>query len=135
VLGMKQSAACLLLLVVGTGCDRLSGAGGSGASAEAGAAATATASGGPAGACTIQNGKTCFDYPGSSYTTTSVQAACTRLHGVYSPGTCPTTSRVGSCKIFVGQPSEQTVRYFTSGFTAEHAQTNCTAQSGAFTPN
>jgi len=93
-------------------------------------------SSGPVGSCTIQAGKTCFDYPGSAYTASSVKDACSRLpSGVHSATACATTNRVGSCQISVGQATEQSVRYYASGFTTQRAQINCTAQSGTFTPN
>src|SRR5438067_770014 len=113
-----KSVALHVVVSLLASCNRPSGA-----SAEGGVAATgAPPVGGPVGACTIQGGKTCFDYPGSSYTTASVQTACGRIRGVYSPGACATSDRVGSCKIYVGEPTEQTVRYYTSGFTGERAQ-------------
>jgi hypothetical protein len=87
------------------------------------------------GSCTIQKGKTCFDYPGSAYNPTTVQSSCSRINGTYSADACSAAHRLGSCNIFVGQPTAQTVRYYILGFTASSAQTNCLAQSGAFTAN
>ena len=103
------------------------------------ACSSSSSGGGPGGgsavgSCSIVGGKSCFDYPGSSFTSSNVQQACGAIHGTYSADKCTTDQRVGSCEVNVGQASEQTVRYYSSGFTADQASTNCTAQSGTYTP-
>ena len=91
---------------------------------------------GSVGTCTIQGGKVCFDYPGSSYTTATINSSCPKTGGVRGTGSCPTAMRVGSCTVFGGQGTEQTVRYYAPGFTTQSAETNCKAQSGgAFAAN
>jgi hypothetical protein len=90
--------------------------------------------GSAAGSCSIVGGQSCFDYPGSGFSASTVQQTCSAVHGTYSADACPTASRVGSCEVYAGQPSEQTVRYYSSGFTTDQAKANCTAQSGTFTP-
>jgi hypothetical protein len=122
-----------VLLAVLNGCKREGGAAGSTSSGSSGT--PAPASGGAVGSCTIAGGKSCFDYPGSSFTAENVKSSCARIAGVHSASACPTADRVGSCDVMVGTPGAQTVRYYGVGFTADRAKINCSAQSGTFAPN
>lgn len=76
----------------------------------------------------------CWDYTGTQFTPTNVQSACPSL-ATYSPQPCPTANRIGSCSVYTGQPTEQTVRYFSPKFDEAHAKTTCAAQvGGVYTP-
>src|SRR5690242_11249421 len=104
-----------VIAVLAPGCN--SSKSGTSSSGSTGSAPVASGGGGggPGGAvgsCTIQAGKTCFDYVGPAFTSESVQTACSRIRGVYSATTCVTANRVGSCAMTVGTPTAQTVRYY-----------------------
>jgi hypothetical protein len=90
--------------------------------------------GGDKGSCLFVGGKSCFDYPGSGYTPANIKTGCDAIKGTLSTSACATADRVGTCKLNGGSSSELLVRYYALGFTATSAQTNCTAQSGTYTP-
>lgn len=104
---------------------------------------TSITSGGNAGSCTVADSvsgfTTCFDYTGSGYTAATAQTTCNgttsgSATGTYSSSACPTTGRIGSCKIEAGTVIEQYIRYM-SGFIAETAQAHCSSASGTYTAN
>lgn len=97
------------------------------------------ATGPAAGSCNfVSSGgiTTCYEYYGSGYTTATAQTACSNLNSggtaTYSTSACPTTDRVGSCRIRAGQPTEEYIRYLT-GNTSDAAEATCTVRSGTYT--
>lgn len=94
-----------------------------------------------AGSCSVTDTgsgfTTCFDYTGSGYTSATAQSACSSTTsgsatGTYSSSACTTTGRIGSCVIYSGQASEQTIRYI-SGYDSTTAPAACSAMSGTYT--
>ena len=92
-----------------------------------------------AGSCTVVDSgfTTCFDYTGSGYTTATAQTACSNTNsgtatGTYSTSACTTSGRVGSCKLYSGQVTEEYVRYF-GGYNNTTAATSCSGFSGTYT--
>lgn len=101
---MLARVTLLALLVassVALGCDRKSSTDAPPASADKGSCNNA-----PKGFCN--------DFTGSMYTVQSVQMACSAQKVAYSPGSCPTAGRTGTCLMYAGQPMESHYRYYGS---------------------
>lgn len=97
-----------------------------------GRATTATSNGG----CTTDaTPGMCLDYPGSSYTAASVQAACESSTGTYIAAGCTTADRVGSCT--AGATATQVIYRYYGTYTggAAAGELACGAVSGTWAAN
>ncbi|MHB8418313.1 MAG: hypothetical protein ACYDCL_09565 [Myxococcales bacterium] len=90
-----------------------------------------------AGSCTTTAGGFgyCIDYVGSSFTTSSVQSACSAESGTYSSGACATGTN-GTCDFNKGTGSETKWTFTSTGGgdagTSVSTQSYCTSAGGTF---
>lgn len=128
-----------------TGTSR--GAAGASSSGSA-ATGTTTASGGFAGSCLVNNSEeaalngdaVCYDFVGSIYIASDVQADCPTYGpfnsaGTYSSSPCSTAGSLGTCTVGAGTSGEFQMIEFAAGstpLTAAQAAMNCASIQGTW---
>jgi hypothetical protein len=91
-----------------------------------------------AGSCTVTGSSDqigfCIQYIGSSYTTGSVQSACSAESGTYAASACATPATDnGSCDVGSGTSTEYKYIFTNLGDAgASTAQSECTALGGTY---
>lgn len=82
--------------------------------------------GGSPGSCTKETLGVCYDYTGSLYASATIEDICPVISATYSADACPSTDRVGSCKMYGDLDKEQIVRFYSSKYEDSTASAACT---------
>jgi hypothetical protein len=77
----------------------------------------------------------CEDFVGAGFTSSIIQADCTKGNGTYSTNACPTAGALGTCVLESGTPAQARITYYATdaGSSTTIEQMACTEENGTWT--